>query len=568
MERKASEGLKAVDSTDLKREITSEVPSKEIDSGSSSHTVADDPDGNLEVVTESPKDEERKYLTGIKLFMVISGVTLVFFLVLLDISIIVTAIPVITTHFHSLEDLGWYGSSYQIASACLQPLSGRVYTNFKTKWTFLTFFFIFELGSLLCGLATSSKMLIVARAVAGLGSSGLMNGSLTIVSSSVPLHKSPALIGIMMGFSQLGVVFGPLIGGAFTEYTSWRWCFYINLPIGALVAVLLIFVEIPDQGKKPSIKSAMDTILHKLDLVGFVLFAPAAIQLLLALEYGGSKHPWGSATVIGLFCGAAGTFALFLYWEYRHGDRAMIPLSMVAKRTVWSSCLVMVSLFAMVLSAAYYLPVYFQAIKNETPLMSGVYMLPSILSQLAFAVISGALIGKFGYYLPWAVFCGIATAIASGLVSTFTPFTPVGKWVGYQILLGAGRGAGFQTPFIAIQNSLPPSEISIGMSILMFTQTLSGAVFLTFADVIFSTGLKTLIPKYAPNVNPEVIVAAGATGIRNVVSSENLPGVLKAYADSVDHVFYMSAGLGVFCMVFAFGMGWKDVRKKKPTGQV
>jgi hypothetical protein len=150
-------------------------------------------------------------------------------------------------------------------------------------------------------------------------------------------------------------------------------------------------VEIPDQAVKPSIKSAMNTILHKLDLIGFVLFAPAAIQLLLALEYGSSKYPWGSATVIGLFCGAAGTFALFLYWEYRQGDRAMIPLSMVAKRTVWSSCLVMLALFAMVLSAVYYLPVYFQAIKHEPPLMSGVYMLPSILSQLLFAVTSGAL---------------------------------------------------------------------------------------------------------------------------------------------------------------------------------
>jgi hypothetical protein len=123
-------------------------------------------------------------------------------------------------------------------------------------------------------------------------------------------------------------------------------------------------------------------------------------------------------------------------------------------------------------------------------------------------------------------------------------------------------------PIIAIQNSLPPSEISVGMSILMFIQTLSGAVFLTFADVLFSTGLKSLIPKDAPGVNPEVIISAGATGIRDVVSSENLPGVLKAYADSVDRVFYMSAGLGVVCMVFAFGMGWKDVRKKKPTGQV
>lgn len=226
---------------------------------------------------------------------------------------------------------------------------------------------------------------------------------------------------------------------------------------------MLLFVEIPDQAEKPPIKAAMHTILHKLDLIGFVLFAPAAIQLLLALEYGGSEYPWGSATVIGLFCGAAGTFALFLYWEYRQGDRAMIPLSMIAKRTVWSSCLVMLCLFAMVLCASYYLPVYFQAIKNASPMMSGVYILPSILSQLVFAVTSGALskifpqiiakysaltvnlVGKFGYYLPWAVFCGIATAIGGGLISTFTPSTPVGKWVGYQIILGVGRGAGFQT---------------------------------------------------------------------------------------------------------------------------
>jgi MFS family permease len=382
------------------------------------------------------------------------------------------------------------------------------------------------------------------------------------------LTDRKALIGIMMGFCQLGVVFGPLLGGAFTEYTTWRWCFYINLPIGALVAVLLVFVEIPDQAKKPPITAAMHTILHKLDLIGFVLFAPAAIQLLLALEYGGNEYAWGSATVIGLFCGAGGTFALFLYWEYRQGDRAMIPLSMVAKRTVWSSCLVMLGLFGMVLCASYYLPVYFQAIKNESPMMSGVYILPSILSQLALAVTSGALIGKFGYYLPWAVFCGIATAIGSGLISTFTPSTPVGKWVGYQIILGVGRGAGFQTPIIAIQNALPPSEVSVGMSILMFIQTLSGAVFLTFADVIFSTGLKALIPKDAPNVNPSVVIAAGATGIRDAVASENLPGVLKAYSKSVDRVFYLSAALGVVCMVFAFGMGWKDVRRKKSTGQV
>jgi len=154
---------------------------------------------------------------------------------------------------------------------------------------------------------------------------------------------------------------------------------------------LLIVVQIPDQVEKPSVSLVKDTILHKLDLVGFVLFAPAAIQLLLALQYGGNKYAWNSSTVIGLFCGAGATFIVFLLWENRHGERAMIPLSMVRKRPVWSSCLTMACLMAITLCNAYYLPVYFQAVKNVSPMLSGVYMLPGILVQLVFAVVSGLL---------------------------------------------------------------------------------------------------------------------------------------------------------------------------------
>ncbi|SLM41028.1 Tetracycline resistance protein TetB/drug resistance transporter [Lasallia pustulata] len=344
-----------------------------------------------QLTDNAPTEEEHQWVTGIQLLTIMATICLVCFLMLLDTSIIVTAIPNITSDFHSLPDVGWYGSAYQLASATLLPLAGNLYTNFNSKWTFLTFFGIFELGSLLCGVATSSKMLIVGRAVAGIGTSGIQNGAFTIIAECVPMPKRPALIGFVMGVSQLGLVIGPLIGGALTQYTTWRWCFYINLPIGGLVAVVLFFVNVPEQMPKLKAISVVRTLPTKLDLIGFAIFAPAAIQLLLALQYGGNQFAWNSSTVIGLFCGAGATSLVFLAWDYYKGDAAMIPLSMIRKRTVWSSCLVYGFLMSQLFCTSYYLPIYFQGVKGVSPTLSGAYLLPSILSQLFLAVGSGTL---------------------------------------------------------------------------------------------------------------------------------------------------------------------------------
>jgi len=244
-------------------------------------------------------------------------------------------------------------------------LTGKFYTYFGSKYTFLKFLAVFELGSLLCGVANSSHMFIIGRAIAGLGSSGLVNGALTIIAACVPLVKRPMYLGIMMGVSQLGIVLGPLIGGVLTQYATWRWCFYVNLPLGAATAILLLAISIPDRTIK--YESLRRLLLEKMDILGFALFAPAAIQCLLALEWGGNGYAWDSATVIGLFCGAAGTFSVFLVWENRRGDEAMIPLSMVRQRIVWSSSLVMFFFFGSLLTLSYYLPIYFQAVKGVSP---------------------------------------------------------------------------------------------------------------------------------------------------------------------------------------------------------
>ena len=186
------------------------------------------------------------------------------------------------------------------------------------------------------------------------------------------------------------------------------------------------------------------TVLRKLDLVGFVLFAPATIQLLLALQWGGVRYPWGSATIIGLFCGAGGTLIIFGLWERHIGEEAMIPLSIIRRRIVWSSCATMFFFFGTMMVTVYYLPIYFQAVKGVSPTKSGIYLLPTIVPQIVMALVSGALVGRLGYYLPWSVASGVLLSISSGLFTTFTPQTSTRNWVGYQILGGFGRGAGIQ----------------------------------------------------------------------------------------------------------------------------
>ncbi|KAK6007776.1 hypothetical protein QM012_004590 [Aureobasidium pullulans] len=508
------------------------------------------------------KQEEDAYLTGLTLLSVLVSIVLVVFLLMLDTSIVATAIPRITTRFHSLEDVGWYGSAYLLANCALQPLAGKIYKEFSYKWTFLCFFGVFELGSLLCGVATSSNMFIIGRAVAGLGGAGLMNGALSIIAAAVPLEKRPLYMGFMMAFSQLGILFGPLIGGALTEYATWRWCFYINLPVGGVVAVGLCFAPVPAGPEKIEDKKFnMGAFLRGLDLIGFALFAPAIIQLLLALQWGGTTYPWNSSTVIGLFCGGAATALVFSIWEYFKGDDAMIPFSMVRRRIFWSSCLTVFFTFASMLIVNFFLPEYFQAVRGASPTMSGVDLLPSIISQMIFAIVSGILVRKVGYFLPFSIACGILTAISCGLLSMLGPHTSMGKWIGYQILGGVGRGCGIQMPIIAIQNLLPKSQASVAMSLLIFSQTFGGALFLALAQTVFNTGLASALQKYAPEVAAETVLAAGATGVKNAVSKAVLPQVLQAYSVAVNHVFYLGAGAAAGATIACLGMGMHSIKK-------
>ncbi|KAF2690511.1 efflux pump protein [Lentithecium fluviatile CBS 122367] len=508
------------------------------------------------------------YVTGFKLALSVASVTIIAFLLLLDQSILSTAIPQITSTFHSLPDVGWYTGAYQLGSAALQPLTGKLYTHLPTKHVFLAHLFIFELGSLICAVATSSSMLIAGRAVAGLGAAGLMNGGMQILTNSTPLEKRPLYTGIMLGTAQMGLVSGPLIGGALTEHATWRWCFWMNLPVGALAALAIILIPIPDPlPKAPYTFTLLFRIIPQLDLPGFTLFAPACIMFLLALQFGGDEsHAWDSATVIGLLCGAVITFIIFCFWEARIGEKAMIPGALLKNKIVLASSGQTICLTVTLLVGSTFMPIYFQAVKGASPTMSGVDLLPSILSQLLFALISGAAVSKLGYYLPWAAFSGAVTAIGNGLVSTLSPTTKTATWIGFLIVLGAGRGSGMQMSMIATQAALPPSLIPTSLAFLIFIQNLSAAIFLIIGNTIFTQSLLSKLAHYAPSISSQAALKAGgsADAVRKLIPAGReveLDGVLRAYSEGLGNVWYLLVGFSVGAFACAWGMGWRDVRK-------
>jgi len=214
----------------------------------------------------------------------------------------------------------------------MQLLFGKLYTHFNIKLIFLSAIAIFELGSLICGAAPTSKALIVGRAIAGLGSAGVFNGGVIIISRTVPLVRRPIYVGIVGAMYGIASVAGPLMGGAFTDHLSWRWCFYINLPIGAITFIgILLFLETPE--KQTATRTVRERILQ-LDPVGTILFLPGIICLLIALQWGGSKYPWKNGRIIALLVVFAVLIALFVIVQIYNKENATVPPRIISQRSM------------------------------------------------------------------------------------------------------------------------------------------------------------------------------------------------------------------------------------------
>jgi EmrB/QacA subfamily drug resistance transporter len=487
--------------------------------------------------TEHPAERSHS-----EIMVIISALMLAMFLAALDQTIVSTALPKIASDLHGLSKYSWVATAYLLTSAVSTPLYGKISDMFGRKKIFQSAIVIFLLGSILCGFAQTMNQLIVFRGLQGIGAGGLMTLAFTIIGDVVPPRQRGKYQGYFGAVFATSSVLGPLLGGLFTDQLSWRWVFFINIPIGALALTAIAYrLHLPVHKSE-----------HRIDFAGAGLLAVSVVSLLLATVWGGVDYPWNSPQIIGLFATSIVGTALFI-WRERFAKEPIISLELFKNSIFRVATLLGFVIGIVMFGAMVFLPEYQQIVRSDSATKSGLMLLPLVVGMMSASLTSGRLISKFGHYRPFPIMGTILISLSFWLFSHIAVDTSR-VWLSvWMVILGMGLGMVMPVLTLAVQNAVERKNLGTATSSVNFFRSIGSSLGAAIFGAILANRLTHHILETVPGAQGSKIAEGlkGSAASLGSLEPTVIHQVLTAFAEAFHDVFLFALPFAIIAVIVA-----------------